>query len=278
MQRGRPCGAQSGGNVQPVTPLDRHTGRVAPAASADPMLVDKAPDARGASPHPAGSRDADWRPPPWGSGEGGPPAAGPVLPLTRSPGDLNFRSYSQTNCSTQTSGDDDLCLLEELTKALRHKLARRHRGKSRHADIIGDLSRAHWHRCRARGQEEKFARARACESEEFVLLCHGCGHQHKMAIIRCGNIRLCKPCRRGRGRSYRRMIRSARKAILHATRGLRSRGRHGRWTEKFFTLTLRHSGNVIHVPVCRLKGPGSGRFFQPRGTTRFSGSRDHLSG
>ena len=32
------------------------------------------------------------------------------------------------------------------------------------------------------------------------------------------------------------------------------------------------------VPVCRLKGPGSGRFFQPRGTTRFSGSRDHLSG
>jgi hypothetical protein len=42
------------------------------------------------------------------------------------------------------------------------------------------------------------------------------------------------------------MIRSARRAILRATRGLRSRGVRGRWTEKFFSLTLRHSGNVIH--------------------------------
>ena len=32
------------------------------------------------------------------------------------------------------------------------------------------------------------------------------------------------------------------------------------------------------LPVCMIKGPASGRFFQPQGTTRFSGSRDHLGG
>ena len=120
-----------------------------------------------------------------------------------------------------------------------------HRGKARHASDVGDSGRADWHRTRARGQLERFARVRACHLDELVLHCNECGHEHRMAPLCCGHIRLCVSCREARAQRYRATVRSARRAILSATKKLRGRGVRGRWTEKFFSLTLRHSGDVI---------------------------------
>jgi hypothetical protein len=221
--RGRPCGARREGNVLPVTSLDRHTGRVAPATSELPLSPKNtnatAAATVGEPQHPAGSRDLNWRSSPANQAvlavadiDASPPAGSPLTGAF-------FPRYSQTKCSSQarvTARDVWLGEVEMLTRAHRHERAMRHRGKARHASNIGDNGRASWHRVRAGGQVDRFSRVRACGREELVLHCNGCGHDHKLAVLACGHIRLCDSCRGARGNRYRSMVRSARRAILRS--------------------------------------------------------------
>lgn len=235
------------GNVPPATPLDRHTGRVAPATSDnvlphnDPGGVRELDDV-----HPAGRRDSGWRPPPWGSGEG--ELRSPIDPAPDATDGLNFRSYSQTNCSSQSDADAFLCWLaevEERTKLHRRRHEMRHREEAQRALDAGDSSRAKWHTSRAHGQRERFDRVRGCGRDSYFVRCGDCGHEREETARRCGHFRACRACRTIRANRYRAIVRAARREILRKTKHLRGNKWRGRWSEKFFTLTLRHSGDVV---------------------------------
>lgn len=247
--RGRPCSAQSEGNVPPATPLDRHTGRVALATS-DQVLPPSDPGGvreRDAT-HPAGSRDSGWRSPPWGSGEGElRPLVGEALSTNE--GRAILRSYSESKCSSQEPGgerDAWLRRVGHLTKAFRAERAMYHRGRARYMLDIGRLSTAEYHLKRSEGQRRRFENVMSCGSREVVISCQDCGYQQRKSTARCGHHRLCLTCRGHRARRYRVKIRIARRRVLEEFETRRkARGLRLDWRERLMTLTIPHSGDVI---------------------------------
>ena len=105
---------------------------------------------------------------------------------------------------------------------------------------------AAWHRSRAGGQRRRFEIVDECGTNEVVVRCEDCGHRGKRTTAFCDQWGLCLGCRSRRGREYRKRFRDGRKRALHAREHLMRRGANGgEWTEKFLTLTLPHSGDVV---------------------------------
>lgn len=102
-----------------------------------------------------------------------------------------------------------------------------------------------WHRSRAEGQRERFARVRGCGGRKMVAACRRCGEEREPVAEGCGVRRVCPRCdvsgavaRRARfGRARGRLMIDAHRYGL----GLRYR-RGGAYSEKMLTLTLPHFG------------------------------------
>jgi Zn finger protein HypA/HybF involved in hydrogenase expression len=242
-----------GGNVLPVTSLDRHTGRVALATSELPLFAENtnATDEAtvGDPQHPAGSRVLNWRSPSAveANGETSDDSVGAAAGSLST--GLFLRSYSESKCSNQTPLEHRSAWLSEvgvLTRPFRARRAMRHRGRARHMTDSGHYSCAEYHLMRAEGQMLRMTNVAACGEREVLFSCGDCGHQLRKAVAHCGHIRLCNVCRGKRARRYRLKIRAARRRVLDdAERSLRVRNHRGEWHERFVTLTIAHSGDVV---------------------------------
>jgi hypothetical protein len=105
---------------------------------------------------------------------------------------------------------------------------------------------ARWHRGRARGALERFARVTECGRGTIVATCvSGCGVEWRVPA-HCQVGRLCVACRSRSANVRRRAFSQARVAAVLAAdrRGLLRRGARDRWSEKFLTLTL-PDGDVV---------------------------------
>ncbi len=270
--RRRPCGAQSKGNVSPLTTLDRHTGRAALEAQAtNALLINAAisieaeadsPPTGGASDisandvsvvagsaRHAGRRDKKWCPPPRerGSGEGA--ARDGVNPAAEGGiGGALYSRYSGPKCTdarVQPEREAWLGEVEQHTRAFRAAKAQEHRSKAFTAFLAGESSRARWHLIRAHGQLERFERVRCCRLPEILVTCDDCGAHGLRIPARCSQRRLCVQCRGAAAANFREDIRAARSRALGRTRHLRWPGAPGgEWRERFLTLTIRHSGDI----------------------------------
>ncbi|MDB4985917.1 MAG: hypothetical protein JWN04_1095 [Myxococcaceae bacterium] len=251
--RGRPCGARREGNVSPVTTLDRHTGRVAPATSELPLFAENTNAANAATvgepQHPAGSRDLNWRSASAVEAVDEPREGGSGLSVASPLTGRFLRSYSKSKCSSQTPLEHRPAWLAEvgvLTRPFRAQRAMRHRGRARYMSDCRRYSGADYHLVRAEGQMQRMANVAACGEREVVFSCGDCGHQLRKAVARCGHIRLCNVCRGTRARRYRLKIRAARRRMLDDAARLMQVRKHGSaWNERFMTLTIPHSGDVV---------------------------------
>ena len=233
-EQGRLCGATREGSVVPLTTLDRQTGRAAPVR---PAVL------------PAGSREEERRSPLEGGGGGRQRAARPVQ-AARNPGAV-FSSYPRNNCPKgrrfKTSERRRwLGALEETTRPFRTKRSRAAHSKAMAALEEGNRFKCAWYQARARGQRRRFDTVQACGDNEIVIRCDDCGHSGRRATAFCDQWRLCLGCRSRRGTEYRKRFRSGRARALERLAFLMRRGANGgEWTEKFLTLTLPHSGDVV---------------------------------
>lgn len=110
----------------------------------------------------------------------------------------------------------------------------------------GRTSVAAYHLRRAEGQRKRIENVLSCGTREVVLACGDCGHQVRRSTARCGHHRLCPICRGHRARRYRLKIRAARRRVLDEFAAvLKRRGLRLDWRERFLTLTIPHSGDVI---------------------------------
>jgi hypothetical protein len=246
----------SGGNVVPLTTPDRHTGGAAIEA-AERGEAQLALALAGSGPHctapdasarAAGSREEEWRTPREGSGEGRERAETPDAHTGDLAGSAEckpiLRSYSENKCSSQALAEARPAWrkhIRTLTRAFREKRALHHVGRARRLEDGGESSKGIWHRRRARGQRERFEVIDGCGERELVVSCADCGHQARRLTARCQHHRVCVVCRGHRARKYRSMIRAA----LRRARGdLGNLARRGACRDRFFTLTLPHSGDV----------------------------------
>jgi len=117
-----------------------------------------------------------------------------------------------------------------------------HRGIFEHRSAL--LSRARWHRRRARGERERLARVLACKTTHYTLRCPGCFQADEtQRPIRCEAWRYCVSCRGSRCRDYRERIDQAmQQARTQYQRELSCP--NARWSEKMLTVTVPHSGDV----------------------------------
>jgi hypothetical protein len=241
------------GNVLPVTSLDRHTGRVALATSELPLFAQNtnATEATTVSEpqHPAGSRDLNWRSASAGGANDEPSDSVPSAPGSSPLCGPFLRSYSESKCSGQTPLEQRPAWLAEvgkLTRPFRSKTAMRHRGRARYMSACQRFSGVDYHLVRAEGQIARMRNVAACGEREVVFSCGDCGHQLRKAVARCGHIRLCNICRGTRARRYRLKIRAARRRLLEdAVRLIQAHRHRSDWHERFMTLTIPHSGDVI---------------------------------
>jgi hypothetical protein len=268
---GRPCGAHRGGNVSPLTTPDRHTGRVAlDASEAHESAHATGSTARAAaasseatSPiseadaQPAGSRDEKWRTPREGSGEGRSTEASDPVSSPDEKGGPILSSYSVHNGPSRSPKNRRLHRIDSFvrrewerdveakTRHHRVRCAHRHRRIGEAAAAEGRTSTAAWHFGRARGQLRRFEQVRDCGGMEFLVSCESCGHEMKRIEARCGNYRICVTCRGARADQYRFRFREGRERALQRAQALLRPGvRGGRWSEKFLTFTVPHSGDV----------------------------------
>jgi len=273
MSRARPQGegrdalstTHRAGNVSPLTTRDRHTGdgeralhlgdEAAAAACGDHLAQPEAPASI------AGSRDEKWRSPLEGSGEGCVVASADAARDNATaehgpPADI-LGSYSVNNCQSRRGGRSAKRgpdsferaawqrVIESSTRPHRLRQALRHEAEARSAKAEGEPTKALWHERRARGQVRRFDQVRDCGSTELLVRCEACGHEVKRMEIRCGVHRLCVTCRGARAELCRARFRAGRaRAIARADRLLHGWQRGGRWSEKFVTFTLPHSGDV----------------------------------
>lgn len=268
----RPCGAQCEGNVVPLTTLDRHTGRAASAAPDDLEMtawrtridivrVSSIPGSVTDPSHPAGSRDAEWCTPLEGSGEGssgdqsvpehdsalndrGIPArilSSYSVNKTSSPRPRRARK-TRTDSFKRREWERDT---EAKTRFHRVGRASYHERKAREAMLAGRRLTAAWHESRARGQIRRYEQVRDCGGTDLLIKCEGCGFEVKRIEARCGHYRLCATCRGARASLLRYRFRFAReRAVRRAESLMRPWTPGGRWSEKFLTLTLPHSGDI----------------------------------
>ena len=104
---------------------------------------------------------------------------------------------------------------------------------------------AEWHRGRGRGELERFERLDTCEDDVALWQCRepagGCG-EGGVTPVRCGS-KFCVTCRAAAAHHARQRFavgRLDRVQALAKAGVLRRRVRGGRWSEKFFTVTVPH--------------------------------------
>jgi hypothetical protein len=118
----------------------------------------------------------------------------------------------------------------------------------------GSLTSYHWHKSREKGQRERFDRVRQCGTLAIKQRCKPCVTQGPTVTLTCDQHRLCLFCRGRRVRKFRLRFDGARRdllqqawrlGLLKPTRLVNGKPlQGGRWSEKFITLTLPHSGDV----------------------------------
>ncbi len=119
----------------------------------------------------------------------------------------------------------------------------------------GKISGYHWHKSRQKGQQERFDRVRQCGAEQMVQFCGACNRKGPKIAMTCDNHRLCLHCRDRRIKKFRKRFYPAqqqsmqmlwREQLLAPTRIESGRAvRGGKWDQKFITLTLPHSGDIV---------------------------------
>jgi len=141
-------------------------------------------------------------------------------------------------------GEWDLAVAT-ATATFRDQRADHHRERARRARAERNRSGEQWHTQRACGQVERPHRVATCGSEEVSIRCNACAHEETQLVLRCGQWRLCRHCRARRAARYQAMFREGRTVLLAASAPLLSAGAiGGRWSERFLTLTLPHSGDI----------------------------------
>lgn len=224
-----------------LTTSDRHTGRAARRAAV--------PQKDRATERPAGSRDEERRSPLEGGGGGSQPPLRPAK-AGGGPGPI-FGSYPRNNCPkgrqfTTSERRRWLGALEQSTWPFRTRRSRANHTKAMEALQEGERFKYAWYQARARGQRQRFDVVHACGDNEVVIRCEDCGHSGRRATAFCDQWRLCLGCRSRRGIEYRKRFRDGRVRALARLAHLMRRGaKGGEWTEKFLTLTLPHSGDVV---------------------------------
>lgn len=108
--------------------------------------------------------------------------------------------------------------------------------------------RATWHDRRARGQLYAEERVEQCRrGDSFVMACPGCGSvddRTEERPYRCTSWRYCVSCRGARCAEVRGDFEQAQEHWRHVFR--REMVGRGRWSEKFLTLTVPHSGSAAN--------------------------------
>ncbi len=104
-----------------------------------------------------------------------------------------------------------------------------------------------WHLNRAKALREKVSRVKKCRTDAVIQQCNDCGTFRETPIT-CGDAQLCLHCRTARVTKYVKRFEPAHvaadKAIAAAGYKL-PYGRHGgRWSAKFVTVTITHSGDL----------------------------------
>lgn len=131
--------------------------------------------------------------------------------------------------------------------------------RSGHADGVTERTArtsGAWHRARARGQRERFARVDGCaRTEELSIECACCGTVDEKAA-RCGAHLVCLRCRGRRAARIRARFLAARDEKLaeaYAAGLFRPVRRGGRWGERLVTLTIpHHDGDTIRGRIDRV--------------------------
>lgn len=110
-------------------------------------------------------------------------------------------------------------------------------------DSYASIGPALWYRQRANAHRVRFDRLGECATRERLSGCD-CGKCQSCTRLFCDHWRLCLSCRGRRARKYREKLESGRRACLreHADK-VRRLDAH-RWSERFLTLTVPHSGSV----------------------------------
>jgi hypothetical protein len=115
------------------------------------------------------------------------------------------------------------------------------------SDGIGVASRTipvnGWHFQRAQAQLERFTRLTQCDSLTRAKVCDCGDFENKTTVLHCDHWRLCLECRGRRASRYRARFEKGRANVLKAFHSLLCDVR-ARWSEKFLTFTVPHSGNV----------------------------------
>jgi hypothetical protein len=134
-----------------------------------------------------------------------------------------------------------------FTAAARQARSRVHHDKAEAARLRGELTRERWHRQRGDAELLRAERVELCGSGSAYLGCGTCGQvAGDLHPTRCGTWRYCLECRGARCAEYRERLDEA----IEAQRALYSRevGRRdtNRWSERFLTLTVEHSGSSAY--------------------------------
>jgi hypothetical protein len=147
--------------------------------------------------------------------------------------------------------------VEALTRDFRFKIAAQHRRvviESRedyqHYQAAGAWALANaadrkgeWHRRRAKGQRQRFARVRECATRVLLAQCRECGDVRDPIVETCDVRRACRRCADLAGLRNRARFGRARGRLYEEAerRGLYyPRRRGGAWSEKMLTLTAPH--------------------------------------
>lgn len=113
--------------------------------------------------------------------------------------------------------------------------------------IVSAERRIERYRRREEGQRRRVSIVRACGSKALRQLCLGCGHAMRPdQPVKCGHIRVCLCCRGGFANRRRAAFRAGRHSFLRSHTAWRLRKHSapgGRWSDKFITLTVPHSGD-----------------------------------
>lgn len=106
--------------------------------------------------------------------------------------------------------------------------------------------RAVWYERRARGQRHLLERVKSCRTDSFVLACQQCAavpDGTEAEGVDCEAWQYCVTCRGVRVHEARKRFDAA-AAAMRATFKDELSARHGKWSEKFLTLTIPHSGDA----------------------------------
>jgi len=148
-------------------------------------------------------------------------------------------------------------LLEVARDLAVHYDPRNHRGVKT-GDLThkrGSVTSHQWHKSRSKGQLERFEKVRSCGAELLVQHCGSCAIRGPKILLTCDNHRLCLGCRDRRVKKFRKRFLKAQQAAMQMIwraglaaptrieQGKPVRG--GKWDQKFITLPLPHSDDLV---------------------------------